>query len=257
MFTRTAVSILFVVLSASPLVFAQAPEAQLKEDRELIDYKLFVSGLENPWGMAFLPDGDILVTEKEGFIRVIRDGKLLSNEIDVGPNLVVQGQGGLMDIELDPDFKKNRRLFLSFASKRGGGDGANTEIVSAEFRDFKLVNQKLIYKASPNLEAGQHFGSRFAIQDGHLYFSIGDRGNRDLYPQRVDLDNGKVYRVGLTGAIPKSNPHIEAADALPQIYSYGHRNPQGLGINPQTGTLWSHEHGPRGGDEVNIIKAGR
>jgi glucose/arabinose dehydrogenase len=220
------------------------------------DYEVIVSELRIPWGFTFLPDNSMLITEKNGKLTHFKDGK----KIDVYglPRIRVLGQGGLMDIEIHPDFKNNNYVYFTYASSAGGGRGANTALMRAVFKDGNLSQKKVLYKATPNTSAGQHFGSRIAFdKKGYLYFSVGDRGNRDVNPQDIKRDGGKIYRLHDDGRIPEDNPFVDVNGAKKAIYSYGHRNPQGMEINPFTGEIWTHEHGPRGGDEINIIKAGK
>lgn len=223
-----------------------------------IEYERVVDGLNNPWGMAFLPGGDILVTEKKGEIKIIRNGKLLDEPIDGVPDVYLRGQGGLMDIELHPQYDQNGWVYLSYSSSEGSGSGGNTTIARFNFDGKRLTNKEILYRATPNTTAGVHFGSRLEFdRDGYLFFSIGDRGNRDVNPQDISRDNGKIYRILDDGSIPDDNPFIDKSGAKGAIYSYGHRNTQGLAMDPSTGKIWSHEHGPRGGDEVNLIQPGR
>lgn len=223
---------------------------------DLFSAELVVSGLQNPWGLDFLPDGSILVTEKAGKLFLCKDGN--KKDITGLPEIKVQGQGGLMDVELHPNFTQNKFIYLSYASPEGEGRGANTAIMRAKLEGTNLTNQRVLYKASPNTGRGQHFGSRLVFDDaGYLYFSVGDRGNRSENPQDVTRDCGKIYRIHDDGRIPADNPFFAQADAKKAIWSYGHRNPQGLIKNPFNGEIWEHEHGPRGGDEINIIKKGK
>ena len=162
-----------------------------------------------------------------------------------------------MDIELHPDYENNGWIYLSYASTEGNGKGGNTAIMRGKLSNNKLVQQEKLYKASPNSTRGQHFGSRIEFdRDGYLLFSIGERGNRDVNPQDITRDGGKIYRLHDDGRIPDDNPFVEQSEAKNAIWSYGHRNPQGLALHPETGQLWEHEHGPRGGDEINIIQKG-
>ncbi|MEX0846047.1 MAG: PQQ-dependent sugar dehydrogenase [Balneolaceae bacterium] len=218
-----------------------------------------VDGIKIGWGIAFLPSGDMLVTEKSGTLYRIRDGEIV-NEIKDGipSTLDVNGQGGFMDIELHPDYENNGWIYFSHASNAGGGDGSNTAIIRAKLADNALVNTEVLYKAKPNSTRGQHYGSRIVFDNnGYLFFSIGDRGNRDVNPQDITRDGGKIYRLHDDGSIPSDNPFVGQEGAVEAIYSYGHRNPQGMKLNPESGIVWAHEHGPRGGDEVNIIEAGK
>src|SRR5690606_5952464 len=169
--------------------------------------------------------------------------------------VTVQGQGGLMDIILHPDYEKNGWLYLSYASSEGEGEGANTAIARAKLENNRLTGLQVLYKASPNSTRGQHFGSRMVFDDeGYLYFSIGDRGDNENNPQDISRDGGKVYRIHDDGTIPKDNPFVNKSNAKTAIFSYGHRNPQGMILHPDSREVWVHEHGPRGGDEINIVK---
>ncbi|MBA4746349.1 MAG: PQQ-dependent sugar dehydrogenase [Muricauda sp.] len=218
--------------------------------------KLVVGGVQNPWGMVFLSDNSILVSEKSGKLLLHKSGKTI--EVGNAPEVYNRGQGGLMDIELHPDYDNNGWIYFSYASTEGNEKGGNTAIIRAKLSNNKLVNIEKLYKASPNSTRGQHFGSRIEFDnDGYLFFSIGERGDRDVNPQDITRDGGKIYRLHDDGRIPEDNPFIDETGAKKAIYSYGHRNPQGLALHPKTGVLWEHEHGPRGGDEINIIQKGK
>ncbi|RNC89627.1 MAG: PQQ-dependent sugar dehydrogenase [Allomuricauda sp.] len=218
--------------------------------------KLFVDDLQNPWGMAFLPDGSLLISEKEGkLIHYMNGKKVLINNI---PEIYVRGQGGFMDIELHPQYDQNGWIYFSYASSEGEGRGGNTAIMRAKLDGSRLTNHQQLYKGVPNTTRGQHYGSRLEFdREGYLYFSIGDRGNRDENPQDITRDGGKIYRINADGSIPNDNPFLNKSGAKKAIFSYGHRNPQGLTLHPETGKLWEHEHGPRGGDEINIVEKGK
>ena len=219
-------------------------------------YEIIVPKLSNPWGFVFLPDGSILVNEKSGKLIHFKNGN--KSLITGLPEVEVQGQGGLMDIELHPNYKNNGWLYMSYASSNDDNEGANTSVMRAKLDGSTLINQEVLYNALPNTTAGQHFGSRIAFDDkGYLYFSIGDRGNRNENPQDITRDGGKIYRLHDNGSIPVDNPFINDTNAKKAIFSYGHRNPQGMIMHPETKEIWAHEHGPRGGDEINIIKAGK
>jgi len=220
------------------------------------DYELVVSDLTIPWGFVFLPDNSILITEKAGDLIHFKNGK--KQLISGLPKIKVQGQGGLLGIALHPDYKNTGWIYFTYASDSGPGEGANTTLMRARLQDTKLINQEVLYKASPNSRRGQHFGSRLAFdRKGYLYFSVGDRGDRDVNPQDITKDGGKIYRLHDDGRIPEDNPFVNDNTAKKAIYSFGHRNPQGMALNPYTGELWTHEHGPQGGDEINIIKKGK
>ncbi|NJB37669.1 PQQ-dependent sugar dehydrogenase [Croceivirga sp. JEA036] len=209
-----------------------------------------------PWSFVFLPDQSILITERAGKLLHFKNGE--SKEIKNLPAIKTSGQGGLLDLILDPDYKNNGYLYFAYSSPEGTGNGSNTAIARAKLNNQELVEVKVLYKASPNSSTAHHFGSRLVI-DGkrNLYFSVGDRGNRDKNPQDISRDGGKIYRITTNGGIPDDNPFVNSSKAKKAIYSYGHRNPQGLTFHPKTKELWSHEHGPRGGDEINIIQRGK
>lgn len=220
------------------------------------EYEVVVSDLTNPWGFTFLPDNSMLITEKEGKLIHFKNDR--KTEINNLPEIYVRGQGGFMDIELHPNYKDNGWIYFTYASAKGNGTGGNTSLMRAKLQNNQLVNKQVLYKATPNTRRGQHFGSRIAFdKENHVYFSIGDRGNRDVNPQDITKDGGKIYRLNDDGSIPKDNPFTNKNGAKKAIYSYGHRNPQGMEINPFTNEIWSHEHGPQGGDEINIIKKGK
>ena len=163
-----------------------------------------------------------------------------------------------MDVALHPDFKLNKTIFFTLGvNTENDKKGGNTSLYSAILDGSKLINVKQLYKATPNTKVSQHWGSRIVFDNkGHVYFSIGDRGERDLNPQDITRDAGKIYRLNLDGSIPSDNPFIGTNNVKDAIFSYGHRNPQGMTIHPKTGQIWEHEHGPRGGDEINIIRGG-
>jgi aldose sugar dehydrogenase len=216
----------------------------------------FAGPFEVPWGMVWLPNGDMLVSERKGEIVRVREGKKLGT-IEGVPEVRASGQGGLLDLELHPDYAQNGWLYMSYSSTEGEGEGSNTAVLRARLDGDRLVDHEALYKAEPNTRRGQHFGSRLEFDEqGFLYFSVGDRGGRDKNPQDTSRDGGKVYRLHDNGMVPADNPLVGTAGAKTAVYSWGHRNPQGMVRNPDTGEIWVHEHGPRGGDEVNIVHAG-
>jgi glucose/arabinose dehydrogenase len=217
--------------------------------------ELIIDGLQIPWGMVFLPDGSILISEKSGELILFKDGQ--KSTITNGPAVYNRGQGGLLDIELHPDYENTGWIYFSFASEEGEDKGGNTAIMRAKLNGNSLTNKEILYKASPNTTKGQHFGSRLEFDDqGYLYFSIGERGERDINPQDITRDCGKIYRIYDDGRIPEDNPFFNESNAKKAIYTYGNRNPQGMVKHPETGAIWIHEHGPQGGDEINIVKKG-
>ncbi|MGB5236515.1 MAG: PQQ-dependent sugar dehydrogenase [Flavobacteriaceae bacterium] len=248
------ISCFFVVMAS--ISCAQKTDTEINTP-EKVDFnaELVVEDLQIPWGMAFLPDGSMLITEKSGDIIHFKEG--IKIEIQGGPEIYQRGQGGLMDIELHPDYASNGWIYFSYSSEEGGGSGGNTAIMRAKLSGNTLINSELLYKASPNTKKGQHWGSRLEFDnDGYLYFSIGDRGARDRNPQDRTLDGGKIYRIFDDGRVPDDNPFIGIENGNTRAFTWGNRNPQGMAKNPETGEIWIHEHGPMGGDEVNIIKKG-
>ncbi len=244
----------FVVITITSC--AQKNDNDVKTPSETtITAELVVEGLQIPWGMAFLPDGSMLITEKSGEMIHFKDGAKTS--IANVPAVYNRGQGGLMDIELHPDYTENGWLYLSYASEEGVEKGGHTAIARAKLVGDALTNVEVLYKATPNTTKGQHFGSRLEFDNnGYLYFTIGERGERDVNPQDITLDGGKVYRINDDGSIPQDNPFVNEPGAKSAIYTYGNRNPQGMVKHPETGAIWIHEHGPRGGDEINIVQKG-
>lgn len=214
------------------------------------------SGLEHPWGLAFLPDGRMLVTERPGRLRLVgTDGKL-STPIAGVPNVAGRGQGGLLDVVLDPGFAQNRTIYMSFSEPRAGGNGSSVARARLNERGTALEGTKVIFQQMPTINSSMHFGSRLVFdRTGALFVTVGDR-----YSQRDQAQNpanhiGKIMRIAPEGGAPAGNPRI--AGWQPEIWSIGHRNVQGAALHPETGQLWTAEHGARGGDEVNTPKAGR
>ena len=219
-------------------------------------YETIADSIDIPWGLTFLNEKELLVTDKAGTLFHVEDG--VKTEITGLPPVYVRGQGGLLDIAISPDFATTGIIYFTTSSPLGEEKGGHTALYSTQIENKTLVNTKLLYKGDYNTKKGQHWGSRISFdQSGHLYFSIGDRGNRDVNPQDLTRDGGKIYRLNLDGSIPKDNPFVDEPNSRAAIYSYGHRNPQGMVIHPKTGEIWTHEHGPRGGDEINIIQAGK
>src|SRR6056297_3036018 len=208
-------------------------------------------GLSHPWGMAFLPDGDILVTERRGNLRVVRDGALLPEPVAGLPPIDQHGQGGLLDVALHPDFAANRLVYLSYAGR--GDGGYSTEVLRGRLQGETLTDLEVIFRAAPKTDGKRHFGSRLLFgPDGKLYVSLGDRGDR---PSAQDLSshNGSVLRLNPDGSVPADNPFVGGDGAQPEIWTYGNRNMQGMALRAN-GQIWTHEHGPQGGDEVNLMR---
>lgn len=218
--------------------------------------EVVVEGIDIPWGMEFLPDGSMLVTEISGKIYHVVNGQ--KSEIRNVPRIYHRGQGGMHDIRLHPDYLQNGWIYFCYASPEGEGTGGNTALMRARLKDGALVDSQLLYKASPNSTKPYHFGSRIEFDnDGFVYLTIGDRGDHFVNPQDLSKDGGKVYRLRDDGSIPDDNPFVQLPDAKHATWTYGHRNPQGMTKHPLTGEIWTHEHGPQGGDEINILQKGR
>ncbi|QKT02691.1 PQQ-dependent sugar dehydrogenase [Ectothiorhodospiraceae bacterium 2226] len=223
-----------------------------------------VEGLEHPWSMAFLPDGDILVTERPGRLRLVRDGELVEDPIEGVPEVLAQNQGGLLDIVLHPDFEENRYVYLTYAS--GSPDRNRTTLARGVLEGDRLQDVEVLFQAEPDKEQAQHFGSRLAwLPDGTLLMSVGDGGNPPLeidgtpareHAQRLDSHLGKLLRLNDDGSVPEDNPFVGREDARPEIFSYGHRNIQGLAYDRDNDRIWVNEHGPLGGDELNLVQKG-
>ncbi len=246
-----------LLLSVVTPVVGQAPVLRSANH----DYRVVevADGLITPWSMAFLPGGDILITERPGRLRLVRDGVLRMAPIEGVPEVLVQGQGGLFDVVLHPDFESNRLVYLTYAKPIGDGSAATTAIARGRFENDRLTDVEDIFVAQTQGRPG-HYGGRLAFdEEGYLFVTVGERqapstGDLEAHPaQDISNHNGTVNRLHDDGRVPFDNPFIGEADVLPEIWSYGHRNPQGLAIHPETGDIWITEHGPQGGDELNRI----
>lgn len=221
---------------------------------ELVEY---ASGLNVPWSMAFLPDGSMLVTEREGRLRRIGSNGQVSEPVEGLPPVAHGGEGGLLGLAIAPDFKDSRRLFWSYSEPAVASlQGASTAVASGYLTDTGVSDVKVIYRQAEKLTDQRHFGGRLLFDlDGRLLIGLGDRMVRDD-AQRLDSAHGKLLRILPDGSTPPDNPFANQESALPEIFSLGHRNIQGLALDPQTGAIWASEHGPASGDEVNLIKSG-
>ena len=246
---------LFSFLSIGCEAQVKPNDIPLKEDSKNYKLETVAADIANPWGMTWLPDGSMLVTEKSGILYHIKNNQ--KTEIKNVPEVYNRGQGGLLDIAVHPKYVTNGWIYITYSSTEGGGEGGNTKLIRAKLENESLVQIESLYKAMPNTTKGQHFGSRIVFDnEGYLYFSVGDRGEHYVNPQDINRDGGKIYRLNDDGSIPKDNPFVGKAGAKEAIYTYGNRNPQGMAKNPLTGAIWLHEHGPKGGDEINIVKKG-
>jgi glucose/arabinose dehydrogenase len=248
---------LAALLAVPAVACAQNGERMLDTRAGQVKVETVASGLDEPWSLAFLPDGRKLVTERTGQLRLVGADGTVSRPIQGVPKVVNQGQGGLLDVALDPAFRSNRLVYLSFSEP--GEGGASTAVARGRLNETgtALENVQVIFRQQPKVSGGNHFGSRLAFApDGTLFVTTGDRFKFDPAQDLGSLI-GKIIRINPDGSVPADNPFAGRQDAKPEIWSYGHRNIQGAAINPQTGVLWSHEFGPRGGDELNIPEAGR
>ena len=215
-------------------------------------------GLEIPWGMVFLPDGSMLITEKKGtLVHLGPDGK--KGYVSNVPDVITRSQGGLLDIELHPDYERNGWIYISYSLFKPGEDKplSTTAVSRYRLENNALVDGELIFEAGNHSYKRHHYGSRLEFdREGYLYVSMGDRGDRGINPQDLSRYPGKVHRLNDDGTIPESNPFYNMKGAVKSIYTYGHRNIQGMALHPLTGAMWTHEHGPRGGDEINVLKPG-
>jgi glucose/arabinose dehydrogenase len=235
---------------------ASAAGETIRSEQASFRVETVAAPLENPWGMAFLPDGDILVTERPGRLRLIRAGRLEPGPIAGVPPVFAVGQGGLLDVAIHPDYAENGWLYLSYAGIDEAAGGASTQVARARLGEGRLEDLEVIFRSNAVSTSGVHFGSRLVFgRDGRLFVSHGERGVGER-AQDLARHNGKILRLADDGGVPEDNPFVGQADAAPEVYAYGVRNPQGLTLHPDTGALWEIEHGPRGGDEVNLIEPG-
>jgi glucose/arabinose dehydrogenase len=228
-----------------------------RTEKHAVRIDVLTRGLEHPWSLAFLPDARMLVTERPGRLRIVAaDGTLDPEPVSGLPQAVSEnGQGGLHDVVLHPEFARNALVYLAYAGKGEGGHG--TELARGRLQGNRLIDTRVIFKALPKSRGGRHFGGRIVFDGaGHVLLGLGDRGDMPR-AQRLDDHAGSVIRLNEDGTVPADNPFVNLAAARPEIFSYGNRNVQGAAINPWSGALWTHEHGPQGGDEINIIRAGR
>ncbi len=254
----------YIVREEERLGITKPPIPETLETQDyLVDVQLFVEGLETPWSIDFINPNRALITEKSGRLRILDNGALLPDSVLGIPKVRDVGQGGLMDVAIDPDFNTNGWVYLAFShalEKKDPNENAPamTSIVRGRIAGNTWSDQEVLFEAPHDSyrTAGHHFGSRIVFDpEGFLYFSIGDRGASDD-AQDLETPNGKIHRIHTDGRIPRSNPFFGQNGVIQSIYSYGHRNPQGLAVHPQTGQVWSTEHGPLGGDELNLIQPG-
>jgi len=249
------------VLSVNSLIaigLAVAPPPTAAQTYRATDHAFrvvtLVRGLEHPWSVAFLPDGRMLVTEREGRLRVVRDGRLDPQPVSGLPNVAARGQGGLFDVVLHPNFAANGLVYLSYVAR--GADGVGTELARGRLAGARLENVQVLFRQTPKGSTGRHFGGRIVFdRAGYVYLTLGDRGEMER-AQRPNDHAGSVIRLHDDGRVPADNPFVGRPGWKPEKYTLGNRNMQGAALHPETGLLWTHEHGPQGGDEVNVMRAG-
>lgn len=259
---RVAAAVLLVIASAA--VPAAASQTAAKKPAASVPVKVerVAEGLQHPWAFAFLPDARILVTERPGRMRIVAKDGSVSEPVTGLPPIVARSQGGLLDVVLDPKFSDNQTIYFSFSEPReGGGDGtsvAKARLAAPPNAVPSVQNVEIIFRQTPPADGNMHYGSRLAFApDGNLFVTLGERFRHRDRAQSLDNHYGKVVRITPAGAPPPDNPFVGRSGTLPEIWSYGHRNPQSAAVHPTTGRLWIVDHGPRGGDEINIPQAGK
>ena len=253
-FSIAAALFLAALAVPAPATFAQ--QRSFSSEKHSFRLVTLVEGLENPWSIAFLPDGGMLVTERPGRLRIVsKDFRLEPSPVEGLPPIVEAGQGGLFDVVLHPRYAENGWIYISYNGAGSGGWG--TELLRARLEGNRLADTQVLFRLQPKSRTGQHFGGRIVFdRKGILYLTLGDRGDKER-AQRLDDHAGSVIRLHDDGRVPDDNPFVNRPGARPEKFTLGNRNMQGAALHPQTGELWTHEHGPQGGDEVNVMRAGR
>jgi glucose/arabinose dehydrogenase len=250
---RATVALALIALISISCAGEKTP---VQSEKHSFNVVTLVEGLQNPWSIAWLPDGRMLVTERAGRLRILANNFRLDPQIVEGlPDIIVRGQGGLFEVALHPNYKDNGWIYISYSGPGEGGHG--TELMRAKLEGHRLVEQQVLFRAQPKTRHDIQFGGRIVF-DGknHVFLTLGDLGDMRR-AQRLDDDAGSIIRLNEDGSVPKDNPFVGRKDAKPEKFTYGHRNIQGVAWHPKTGELWTHEHGPQGGDEINIIRPGR
>lgn len=249
-----ALAVALIGCAGTGVVAAPPPDKVFRTEEASFRVVEVAGGLSHPWGLAFLPDGRMLVTERGGRLRLVEEGRLAPDPVGGVPEVYASGQGGLLDVAVDPAFARNGLVYLSYADSNDAG--TTTRVLRARLDGGRLVEAQVIFDGKPRASGRNHYGSRLAFgPDGMLYVTVGERQERDR-AQSLGDHGGKVIRIFPDGRVPEDNPFVGQAGAQPEIWSYGHRNPQGLAFRPGTGELWEQEHGARGGDEVNLVRKG-
>ena len=250
-----SIHVLLMCMAACLPTWAQEGTPIFKSEKHAFRVATLVTGLENPWSIAFLPDGRMLVTERAGRLRLVsHDFKLNPKPIDGLPEVVPQGQGGLFDVVLHPQYAQNGWIYWAYNAPGPGGWG--TALARGKLQDHRMTEVQVLFSMQPKTRSNHHFGGRIVFdQAGLLYLTLGDRGDKDR-AQKLNDHAGSVIRLHDDGRVPANNPFVNRAGALAEKWTLGNRNMQGAALHPQTGELWTHEHGPQGGDEVNVMRSG-
>ncbi|MGY4534318.1 glucose/arabinose dehydrogenase [Pseudomonas sp. TE3786] len=255
---NTALAVIGLSVASSWAMAQAAENFQQPSERGTLQVEYLVTDLQHPWGLAFLPDGQALISERPGTLRLVASDFSATRKVEGVPKVFSRGQGGLLDVALSPQFVEDRLVYLAFAE--AGDDGlAGTAVGRGQLAadNSRLEHFQVIFRQQPKLSTGNHFGSRLVFDDqGHLFITLGENYQRAA-AQDLGKLQGKVVRLNADGSVPKDNPFVGKTGARSEIWSYGHRNAQGAALNPWTDALWVHEHGPRGGDEINIPQAGK
>jgi glucose/arabinose dehydrogenase len=253
--------VVFISVLAAVAAPASGAEGVVQTEEAVVNVEVFAEGLSHPWALAFLPDGSALVTERGGRLRLLRRDGTLSEPLGGVPEVDARDQGGLLDVAIDPDFSENRLVYLSFSEAGEGGRNSTAVARGALNADATAIaDVEVIFSQQPKLRSTKHFGSRLVFdRGGYLFVTLGERSEARFREQAQDLDShlGKIVRIRPDGSVPDDNPFVGQSSAFAEIWSYGHRNIQAAAINPETGVLWEIEHGPRGGDELNIVAPGK
>jgi glucose/arabinose dehydrogenase len=249
-------AVVALLLATGVSLCAAADRTAVQSEKHAFNLVTLVEGLDHPWSIAWLPDGRMLVNERAGRMRIVsKDFRLDPQPVEGLPKIVVDGQGGLFDVVLHPDYKDNGWIYISYSGPGPGGHG--TELMRAKLDDHRLTDQQVLFRLEPKTGTSQHFGGRIVFDGkGHVFLTLGERGEQ-ARAQRLNDHAGGVIRLNDDGSVPKDNPFVGRKDAKPEKFTYGNRNMQGAALHPRTGELWTHEHGPQGGDEVNVMRAGR
>jgi glucose/arabinose dehydrogenase len=249
-------AVVALLLAGGVSLCAAAERTAVQSEKHAFNLVTLVEGLDHPWSIAWLPDGRMLVNERAGRMRIVsKDFRLDPQPVEGLPKIVVDGQGGLFDVVLHPDYKDNGWIYISYSGPGPGGHG--TELMRAKLDDHRLTDQQVLFRLEPKTGTSQHFGGRIVFDGkGHVFLTLGERGEQ-ARAQRLNDHAGSVIRLNDDGSVPRDNPFVGRKDAKPEKFTYGNRNMQGAALHPRTGELWTHEHGPQGGDEVNVMRAGR